>query len=134
MFNQIINAINTAIASVPGVPILYTENQAAKPTLLTPYMRSTLLPSEPVPVTSGLNRMLSFNGIMQLDYFTPLDTTSAVGGVDTIINFFNNKSNRFLTNTGQEVMITAAWRGTGNTETKWYRVPIFLRYQSYNQI
>lgn len=133
MYNQIINAINTAASGIANAPTLYTENQADKPAIGSPYMRTTLLPSEPVPVTSGINRMLSFTGIMQLDYFTPPGTTSTVNMVDTIVEHFNNKDNRFLTETGQEIMITAAWRGTSSTETKWYRTPIFLRYQAYDK-
>lgn len=131
MFNQIITGINTALVSIPGVPALYKENESAKPALLDHWMRTTILPSEPVQVTSGLNRTLSFTGIIQLDYFTPPNTGSAPAMVDTIVNYFNDKDNRFITVDGQEIMVTWCWRGTANTETKWYKTPIFIRYQAY---
>lgn len=132
MFEQIINAINNALTSIPGLPTLFTENNAGKPQLLTPWMRSTIIPSEPTQVTIGLDRTLRFTGLVQVDYFIPSNQGSTTANVDVIINWFNDKDNRFITEDGKEITILMAWRGTSTTETDWYRTPIFIRYQTFD--
>ena len=94
MFEQIINAINNALTSIPGLPTLFTENNAGKPQLLTPWMRSTIIPSEPTQVTIGLDRTLRFTGLVQVDYFIPSNQGSTTANVDVIINWFNDKDTR----------------------------------------
>lgn len=131
MNEKIIKAVNTALKALPGVPTLAEENVSFKPKLLTAWMRTTLLPSEPVQVTIGYDRTLRHNGLMQVDMFFPANTGSSPASVETVINWFNNKDNRFMTQDGERIIIESAWRGTASTNTDWYRVPVYLRYMTY---
>lgn len=132
-YKQIIDGINAAIESIPNLPVLFKENKQGKPTdILTPWMRTTLLPAEPTQVTIGYERQLRYVGIVQLDYMTPLDYGSDIAQVDTIVSWFNDKDNRFINNNGIDYTILASWRGTSYAGDKWYQTPIFIRYQVYD--
>lgn len=132
-YKQVINGINNAIQSIPNVPVLFIENKQNKPAdPLTPWMRTTLLPSEPTQVTIGYGRQLRYIGIVQLDYMVPLDTGSDIDQVDDIVNWFNAEDNRFINNDGVEFIVLSAWRGTSFAGKSWYQTPIFIRYQFYD--
>lgn len=132
-YKQIINGINNAIESIPGLPVLFKENTQNKPVdPLTPWMRSTILPSEPTQVSIGYERQMRYIGIIQVDYMVPPNTGSTANNIDVIVNWFNDKDNRFINNDGVDFMILAAWRGTSFTGEKWYQTPIYLRYQFYD--
>lgn len=131
-YSNIINGFNNALRSIPNVPALFTENQQGKPSdVLTPWMRSTMIPSEPIPVTIGYYRQFRFTSVFQIDYFSPLDGGSDIEVIDTIINWFNSADNRFRTEDGTEFIVTAAWRQTAEPMTAWYRTPIMVRVQWY---
>ena len=132
MNGKIITGINSAITSITGMPTLYEENKGGKPTLLTPWMRTTIIPNEPVQTSYGYDRQLRFTGLIQLDYFQPSNTSSDIANIDTIVDWFNGKDNRFLTSDGLPILIPLAWRGTATSGTDWYKVPIFIRYETYN--
>lgn len=132
MNGKIITGINNAIKSISGLPTLFEENMNGKPQLLTPWMRTTIIPNEPVQTSIGYDRQLRFTGLIQLDYFQPANTSSDISNVDIIVDWFNNKDNRFITYDGLDILVPLAWRGTGNSATDWYRVPIFIRYETYN--
>lgn len=132
MNSDIINAINTVIKSIPGVPTLAEENSSYKPELLTPWVRSTVLPAEPSQVFNGLNRTLRFSGLIQIDYFAPANTDADIEMIDNIVDYFNHKDNRFLTLDTQELTFLAAWRGVGVPDTDWFRVPVYVRYETFS--
>lgn len=132
-YESIINGINNAIESIAGVPVLFKENKQNKPAdVLTPWMRTTLLPSEPMEVTIGYDRQLRYTGIVQLDYFVPLNYGSTITDVDTIVNWFNNKDNRFININDIEFIVLSSWRGTSIPGDKWYSTPIYIRVQWYD--
>lgn len=131
IYSPIINAINKQLALVPNAPALQKENKSFKPTLRTKWMRSTLLPAEPTQVSIGEDRMLRYNGICQVDVFVPADTGSDDTIFDAIVAHFNHKDRRFLNEAGETINIKLAWRGTGITDTDWYRVPVLIRYEMF---
>jgi hypothetical protein len=133
IFSPIINAINKQLKLVPNAPQLAEENKGFKPTLRTKWMRSTLLPAEPTQITLGQDRMLRYNGVCQVDVFVPATTGSDDALIDAIVAHFNAFERRFLQEAGEQVNIKLAWRGVGTTETDWYRVPVFIRYEMFTQ-
>lgn len=133
IFSPIITAINKQLALVPNAPTLAKENKVFKPTLRVKWMRSTLLPAEPTQVTIGEDRMLRYNGVCQVDVFMPADTGSEDALLDAIVSHFNHKDRRFLNEAGEVVNIKLAWRGVGVSETDWYKVPVFIRYEMFTQ-
>lgn len=131
IYSPIINAINKQLKGIPNAPTLAEENKTYKPTLRTKWMRSTLLPAEPTQVTIGIDRMLRYNGVCQVDVFVPADSGSTDTIVDTIVAHFNSQPVRFLDEAGETINIKLAWRGVGTSETDWYRIPVFIRYEMF---
>ena len=132
-YTKIINTVNNAVQNLPNAPSnLFVENIQGKPVdVLTPWMRTTLLPSEPVQVTIGYERQLRYTSLIQLDYFQPLNVGSTSDFIDSTVDWFNNKDNRFMENDGFNFTVLSAWRQTSEPTDKWYRTPIMIRVQWY---
>lgn len=133
IYSPIINAINKQLKAINGAPVLAEENTSFKPVLRTPWMRSTLLPSEPVQMSLGDERILRYNGICQVDVFFPVGSGSTSQVVDQIVAHFNSLPVRFLDEAGEKINIKLAWRGVGVNEPEWYKTPIFIRYEMFTQ-
>lgn len=130
--NKIIQLINASLATVTNVPVITPENKTYKPTQRTPYIRPTILPSEPVQTTIGYDRTVRWTGLYQLDYFYPANTGAESDIAARIVEHFH--TNRFLNDgEGFQVTIVMSWRATANTLTDWYRIPIMLRYETFTQ-
>lgn len=132
MYDTIINLTNTKLATIPSLPTLYTENTSGSPPLRDPYMRTTLIPSEPLQITRGSNRTLQYTSLFQIDYFTPKTLGSLNPNIDSIVSFFNSDTNRLLSD-DMQVTVLRAWRGTSTTEDNWYRTPVMLRIQWFTE-
>lgn len=133
--NEIITAVNNALTtSIGNLPTLYMSNSTnSKPPLLTPWMRTTIIPSEPTPVTAGVDRQLQFTGLIQLDYFYPAGQgpTDSNGNIDRIISWFNSKDNRNMTQNGVNILIEWAWRGSDTQGNEWNNARIYIRYLTF---
>lgn len=128
MYDEIINLTNSALQSIPNLPTLYAENISGAPTMRDPYMRTTLIPSEPFQISRGSQRLLQYSGLIQVDYFMPKTLGSTNPSVDAIIKYFNSEVNRLLS-PDMQVMVLRAWRGTSTVEDNWYKTPVMLRLQ-----
>lgn len=133
IYSPIVKAINAQLKLVPNAPTLAEENKGYKPVLRTKWMRSTLLPAEPTQVSIGQDRMLRYSGVCQVDVFVPAATGSDDPIYDAIVAHFNAFERRFLSQDGEMVNIKLSWRGVGTTETEWYKVPVFIRYEMFTQ-
>lgn len=136
MINEVITAVNNALTnSITGLPKLYTDNTTnSKPDLLTPWMRTTILPSEPSQISTGYYRQIQNTGLIQLDYFYPSGQgpVDIDNNIDKIIDWFNDKDNRNLTQNGVKILIEWAWRTNDTQGTKWMNARIYIRYLTFS--
>lgn len=132
---EILNAVNDVLENtITGLPFLYISNITnVKPPLLTPWMRTTIIPSEPIQISTGYFRELQNTGLIQLDYFYPAGQgpEDSSNNLKTIVDWFNNKDNRNLVNAGVQILIESAWRSTDSQDTTWNAARIFIRYLTF---
>lgn len=134
MYDNVINLTNTALESISGVPPLIKENVQGQADLRSDWMRTTLIPSEPLQLSRGDIILKQYSGLFQIDYFKAKGSGSTSNVIDNIIDHFNNYNGRFLGNdTFAQLTVLRAWRGTSTQEDTWYRTPIILRLQWYQE-
>lgn len=134
MYDNVINLTNTALESISGVPTLIKENVQGQADLRSDWMRTTLIPSEPLQLSRGDIVLKQYSGLFQIDYFKSKGSGSTSNVIDDIINHFNNYNGRFLGNDEfAQLTVLRAWRGTSTQEDTWYRTPIILRLQWYQE-
>lgn len=134
MYDNVINLTNTALESISGVPTLIKENVQGQADLRSDWMRTTLIPSEPLQLSRGDIVLKQYSGLFQIDYFKVKGSGSTSNVIDDIINHFNNYNGRFLGNDEfAQLTVLRAWRGTSTQEDTWYRTPIILRLQWYQE-
>lgn len=75
VFNNIQNALNTQLASLSGLPVIYYPNMQNEPIQGTPYIRPTLLPARSELLT--LNNEDMHQGLYQIDIYTQLKKGTA---------------------------------------------------------
>jgi len=127
---QIINHMETQIESMINIPYA-KENQQFKPTLRQSWCRGTFLPSEPFQISIGQDRQMRIIAIYQLDVYNPATSGSTNQIADNIIDYFNDKNNRFIVIDGESAVIEYAHRLSSTTETDWYVTPIQIRIVYY---
>lgn len=107
------------------------ENTSAKPPVTEEYLRVTTLPTEPIQVTIGRNRILRERGIIQVDFIGLPNSGINKSVVNSIVDCFN--TNRFYTTTnGDTFTIMHCWRLQGVVSNDRYIIPIQLRYEYYS--
>lgn len=133
MYDEIINAVNTSLRSIPNIPTVVEENTSFSPSLGQPYVRTTIIPSEPLQISRGDDRLLQYSSLIQIDYFKQLTGGSTEAMVDTIVSHFNNVTNRDLGLPQYEAIVLRTWRNPANKEQNWYRMPVMLRVQWFSE-
>lgn len=129
MIDKILDKVVADIDTLTTLDIA-SENRSYKPTSTQDYIRVTMIPTEPLQVTIGQNRILRYRGIIQVDVVKRQNTGTNDVTVDAIINYFN--TNRFFeTSDSQRFTILAAWRNQGITSQDRYTIPVQLRYETY---
>lgn len=133
MYKTVIETVNTSLKSINNIPQIFEENMEGKPELLTPWVRTTLIPSEPLQISRGVDRLLQYSALMQIDVFIPKGKGSTSSIVDDIIGHFNDSDNRELTSADDmQLIVLRSWRGVSSVEQNWYRSTVFVRLQWFN--
>lgn len=135
MYDTVINETNNALSTIPGVPATFIrENVTGQADLRSDWMRTTLIPSEPLQLSRGDRILKQYSGLMQIDYFKAKGTSSNSLTIDAIVNHFNGYNGRFLGDDSfLQLTVLRAWRGTSTQEDTWYRTPVMLRLQWYQE-
>lgn len=124
------SALDARLETVVGLPTLQAENTLynTKGKALTPYVRSTLLPSEAIPATLGSTGKNEYSGLYQIDLFYPLDGgKAAVNAIaDLVVAAFARTS---LSAGSKQVEVRAAWCEAGSADEQFYKVPVVARWR-----
>lgn len=131
IYAEVETALNAVVASVSGIPNLTHENTLfdAKGKATTAYSRTTLLPSEAVPATVGINGKNEYFGLYQIDLFYPLHAgkSAANAMADLVVAAYARQI--ILTGTSKAIEVRAAWCETGTVEQQHYRLPVVIRWR-----
>lgn len=125
IIDNIITQVKTAINdSDIDVINIYEEYE---PQLRQPWIRVSLLPSESVNVSQGIDSIIEHNGLLQIDMFTPKGTIVNFDNVDKIVKNLNEQ--RVIS----DLSLDRTWRGADviEQETNWIRTPVFSRWRYY---
>lgn len=134
MYKTVIDAVNESLKEINNIPIIFEENMTGKPALMDPWIRTTIVPSEPTQISRGEDRILQYSSLVQIDIFNPKGSGSTQSNVDDVIHHFNNKLNRYLTNDPEmQLTVLRAWRGTSTIEQNWYKTIVFIRLQWFSE-
>jgi hypothetical protein len=131
-YNTIRTLLDTNLKTVVGLPQLATENIRVTTTNAMPWCRSTLITSEPSPLTVGYDGMNQHKGIYQVDLFYPQDygTTDVSAISKLVINAFPRGLT--LTDGTTNIHVTMTWQLTAYTvQQAWYAVPVSIRWSSF---
>lgn len=132
MYNTIINEVNDSLKTISNIPTIFEENIDGKPSLMNPWIRTTIIPSEPIQISKGDDRLLQYSALMQIDVFTPKGSSSTPQIIDDIIAHFNDKNNRNITDDELQLTALRSWRGSSTQEQNWYKTIIFVRLQWFS--
>ena len=133
-YDVIRKLLDTQLQTVVGLPTLYTENNSIEVDGRGAFCRSTLLNSEPMPLTVGPNGNNQYKGLYQVDLFYPQDngttTQNALAGL--VIDAFPRSLILNDATTGLNVHVDMSWQLTAYTvQQNYYVVPISVRWSSY---
>lgn len=120
------SALDGVLRGVSGLPELQLENTRIdrKGRATTPFVRSTLLPREPIQLTIGEGGKNIYGGLYQVDVFYPIDAGKAALNttVDAIVSAFYRQQ------LSGGVTIHLAWSEVGRRDEPFYTVPVFVRW------
>jgi len=124
-FNNIQNALNTRLANISGLPVIYYPNDQKEPLQSTPYLRPTLLPATSQLYT--LNDGDYHQGIYQIDIYKQLKFGSApvLLIADAIRDGFRRQS---LTSNGTIVHIQNISISQARKEEGWWSCYVEVNY------
>ncbi len=130
VFNNIQNAFNTAINSVPLIPEIAFANVKYKPVEGVPYIRPTLLPAKSSLTT--LEHESVYEGICQIDIYTSLDkgTAPLLTIADAIRTYFI--TNDILTSGDDRVSVQEINISQAQRTESWWSCYVQLTYICFN--
>jgi len=100
--------------------------ESYKPTTRQSYVRITVLPSESINISQGIDSWIEHSGLVQVDVITPANTETHFNIINTVVNRFNGK--RKYPNALQ---IDRAWMGSSTYENDWIVSPVLCRYRYF---
>lgn len=130
-YKEIQQELDGQLTSITGLPEVVLENTRFKAMSKTPFIRSTLLPSQSTVETIGTTGYNKVYGLYQIDIFYPLD-----GGyeeinddADTIISNFTKGTSFAITN--GTLRINISWRNSGRKLENFYNIPVLVSWECY---
>lgn len=127
-YNDIESTLKNAVKTV--TTINQSDNEHYKPQLLTPWVRTTFLPSETQNLTRGPNPMVRISGIYQIDVVTPAGTGYINTTVNQLLDYLY--SNRMLsTPNNNTVRLINTWRSVSTQDDDWYITPVTVRWEYF---
>lgn len=118
------------IKTVDGIPDkdnLAWEKKTFTPTQGTPWMRETLLRAGE---RLRANDETEQNGVMQFDYFIPLDESYSLRAAEELATAIK-KAFKTGTHLGNSVRTVGAEVGRGRPSGAWYQIPITISYTAF---
>lgn len=133
LYQNIRGALQTHLANVSGVPTIAYEGVKFTPTVGTPYLGTSLVPTSARPGPIGVNSILRHQGLFLVDAVYPngSGTATAEAMADTIKAAFTTQTTLSLN--GVDVRISYSERGQIQQEADWLRVPIAIGWYVYSQ-
>lgn len=127
-YNDIESTLKAAVTTV--VAVNQSDNQHYNPQLLTPWVRTTLLPSESQNLTRGTSPTVRISGLYQIDVVTPAGSGYINTTVNQLLDYFYN--NRMLpTQNSNNVRVINTWRSVSTQDADWYITPVTLRWEYF---
>lgn len=130
LINNIQNALNTQLASISGLPVIYYPNVEKEPAQGTSFLRPTLLPANSTLFT--LNNENEHKGIYQVDIFTQLKkgTAPILLIADAIRDNFN--AHKSITSGSDVIHIQQISMSQAQRVESWWMCYVQINYLCYN--
>lgn len=130
-YKEIQQALDGQLTSILGLPEIVLENTRFKANSKTPFIRSTLLPSQSSVETIGTTGYNKVFGLYQIDIFYPLDGgyEEINDNADEIISNFQKGTSFTITNS--TLRINISWRNSGRKLENFYNVPVLVSWECY---
>lgn len=132
IYAQIQTSLDAVLAAVAGIPAIQLENTLynAKGRALTPFARTTLLPTQSTQRSVGVSGKNTYGGLFQIDLFYPLDKGKGTPNImaDAVIAAFNRRL--ITTPAGVQLVIQTAWCEAGRADDQYYNLPVVVQWQS----
>jgi len=95
------------------------------------FLDAHILPSRPFQANLGTYGQQKYEGIFQINIYTPADT--GIKAVSTIMSELKSVYRRGATLQNAEISVECkvAWEGTPNSDDVWYMIPFSVDYYAY---
>src|SRR5690625_115298 len=103
---------------------IITNLEQYEPALREPFIRLTLMPVEPVNVSQGMNSIQDHTVTMNIDIFTPRNTSISLDYAKEIVEILNYQRYR------EYFTIDRAWKTTDIIDEEWLRSTLICRYHA----
>lgn len=126
IYTTVQTALDARLLTVVGLPQHQAENTLldTRGKARTPFVRSTLIPSEAVPATVGVTGKNEYSGLYQVDLLYPMDAGKAAVNAmaDLVVTAFARQ-------TLSTIEVRSAWCEVGRQEGQYYIVPVIVRWR-----
>jgi hypothetical protein len=126
------HALNKCFSSFTPTIVKVYENTEYDPSIVTPHLRSWLLPVETMPITLGPTCVHEYAGIFQVTCFYPkgfgFNTAKTMAG-KVISHFYRGRQ---ITYNNILVRVLRSWVEPGFEVTEYYSVPCSIRYWCFD--
>ena len=133
--DSIHKALDTKLKTLSGGSIaaedIITENFVYDPTKGTAFLKSHLLPSQPVQATMGTTGQNIVIGIYWVNLFFPVDAGHSLSSVEADLVIALLKRGTNLTVSGVTVTIVSAGKQKSVEDADWYMTPVQINWRSF---
>jgi hypothetical protein len=132
-YHDIRSLLDTQLQTVSDLPSLQTENSRLEliGNKKTPWVRSTLLPAEPVDLNVGHIGKVSYRGLYQVDLMYPMGASAADANA-MAAEVTDALPRGYMQTIGTGILqIDMSWQEAASIMDTWYVVPVVVRWVVY---
>jgi len=133
-YDNIRTILDTQTKTVTSLPLMSAENVRTNIAgIKDSFVRTTLLPAEPTPLSVSSGGANQYTGLFQIDLFYKTDYgTSDSNSLSSLLQAAFPRGTILTDTNGVRVQIEMCWQQTAYTVQKtWYVVPVIVRWAAY---
>lgn len=131
--SALVAGYKAALPALASDTVTQYPNRKFTPPNAATWAKVTFMPNQPNPTGLGDGGTDYLDGIFQIDLNAKLDsgTQSILGNYEALRAYFH--AGRFLTHEGQSVCITSCGRGSGRSDSGYYKIPVTVVFYAHLQ-
>jgi Bacteriophage related domain of unknown function len=127
--SEILRALETRLATIPGLPDIAWPNIAYEPSPTKLYLRPNNLPVKPLPIGLADADDIRRDGLFQVDVFAPKNKGSKTAmDMAEAVNTLFSKGTVITTTSGYKIKITSVAVEEGQVAGSHFAVPVLVQY------